>query len=144
MSLSWSLTSFQTPKTVFVIVFVTPLQLRAERVGLEGAGKARGDERRAGLVPAGPRRRLRPRRLLPLPVRRGVRGGGFILVRTPKKHPKKRVKSAYMNTKPELQASSAGAWTGSEWCDLIGRQLKEEATGSESSKLMSHQNLLCY
>lgn len=59
------------------------LQVRAERVGVEGEGKARGDERRAGLVPAGPRRRLLPRRLLPFSIRHRVRGGGFILVRYP-------------------------------------------------------------
>lgn len=32
------------------------------------------------MVPAGPRCRLRPRGLLSLPIRRGVWGGGFILV----------------------------------------------------------------
>lgn len=56
------------------------LQVRAERVGLEGEGKAGGDERREGLVPPGQGRRLQPPGLLPLPVRRGMRGGGFILV----------------------------------------------------------------
>lgn len=50
-------------------------------MGVEGEGKEGGDERREGVVPAGPRRRLRPRGLLSLPIRRGVRGGGFILVR---------------------------------------------------------------
>lgn len=50
-------------------------------MGLEGEGKEGGDERREGMVPAGPRRRLRPRGLLSLPIRRGVWGGGFILVR---------------------------------------------------------------
>lgn len=49
-------------------------------MGVEGEGKAGGDERREGMVPAGPRHRLSPRGLLSLPVRRGVWGGGFILV----------------------------------------------------------------
>lgn len=59
------------------------LQVRAEWVGMEGEGKEGGDEWREGLVPAGSRRRLLPRGLLPLPVRHRVRGGGFILVRYP-------------------------------------------------------------
>lgn len=49
-------------------------------MGLEGEGKAGGDERREGVVPSGQGRRLQPPGLLSLPVRRGVRGGGFILV----------------------------------------------------------------
>lgn len=35
---------------------VVLLQVRAERMGMEGEGKEGGDERREGLVPAGPRR----------------------------------------------------------------------------------------
>lgn len=49
-------------------------------MGLEGEGKAGGDERREGLVPPGQGRRLQPPGVLPLPVRRGMRGGGSILV----------------------------------------------------------------
>lgn len=52
-------------------------------MGVEREGKAGGDERREGVVPAGPRRRLGPCGLLSLPVRRGVWGGGFILVGMP-------------------------------------------------------------
>lgn len=61
-------------------LFFSFLQVRAERVGLEREGKAGGDERWEGLVPTGKGRRLQPPGILPLPVRRGVWGGGFILV----------------------------------------------------------------
>lgn len=61
-------------------LFFSFLQVRTERVGLEREGKAGGDERREGLVPTGKGWRLQPPGVLPLPVRRGVWGGGFILV----------------------------------------------------------------
>lgn len=68
---------------ILFFFFFAALQVRAERVGVEGEGKEGWDERREGVVPTGPRRRLRPGGLLSLPVRRGVWGGGFILVRLP-------------------------------------------------------------
>lgn len=85
----WSLWGFRAASSLL------SLQIWAERVGMEGEGKEGGDERREGVVPAGPRRRLHPPGLLPLPIRRGVRGRGFILVGRSgcpdKKKPRKRV-----------------------------------------------------
>lgn len=37
-----------------LLLLVVLLQVRAERMGMEGEGKEGGDERREGLVPAGP------------------------------------------------------------------------------------------
>lgn len=63
-------------------------QVRAERVGMEGAGEAGGAAGRPGLVPHRPRAHW-PRRLLPLPLRRRVRRRGSLLVGTPQNGVKK-------------------------------------------------------